>query len=227
MNGSVVKFAYMWSVYIFAHEKFEIAHNQKRRPSQTSPFFIHRNCHEWVREREGDNVSLASPSPPSPDPSTRTKRRDLCCVQGNFFDFSQNHFSCCRVENTPTLAVYFKTAAVKKKKKEKENCFLIMERRRRVRREFFHWFFRNFSLNPETKQSVLFSLLFSVVNDFSVACVALSWIWIFKALETALAPYLHTHRWCEWYQFRFSDRLQFRGRTLVCLFSAPRVLQSN
>ena len=150
----------------------------------------------------------------------------MLCTGEFFWFFAKSFFLLSGGKHTDTRCL-FQNSSSQKEKKKKENCFLIMERRRRVRREFFHWFFRNFSLNPETKQSVLFSLLFSVVNDFSVACVALSWIWIFKALETALAPYLHTHRWCEWYQFRFSDRLQFRGRTLVCLFSAPRVLQSN
>lgn len=129
MNGSVVKFAYMWSVYIFAHEKLKMHTQSKAAPFTSFPIF-HSSKLSWVSERGRDNVSLTSLSPPS----TRTKGEIYAVYRGNFLIFSQNHFSCCRVENTPTLAVYSKTGAVKKK----ENCFLIMERQRRVRREFFH-----------------------------------------------------------------------------------------
>lgn len=138
---------------------------------------------------------------------------------GNFWFFAKVVFCCfgcpgvsiSSLPNTRTLRAntllrFWKNTAVKK---EKQNCFLIMERRRWVREVFIDF---PISLNPEKK--VFYFRSFSVVNDFFVAaaaCTAHNTI-VNMNIKGTWKFSLSTHTpSSEWYQFRFSDRLQIGG----------------
>lgn len=178
---------------------------------------------EWEkRNREKERECLTNL------PDIKQKARDLC---RKFFDFRKSSFLLLLHDSSggcPGGVYSFNAKHTNTQSKhsvveeQKRNCFLIMERRRRVREVFIDF---PICFNPEKK--VFYFRSFSVVNDFFLVAAVHNTIMNIKGTWNSLST--HTPS-CEWYQFRFSDRLHIGGVSLallVCLFSAPRVLQSN
>lgn len=156
-------------------------------------------------------------------PAIEQKARDLCCAQEIFWFFAKNSFlffvflfrlsgGCPGVDSF--IAKHTNTQAehsVFEKTEEGKTKLLFDNGTSTTSARGFHWF----SEFPLTPKKVFYFRSFSVVNDFFVAAACravykhtLSWIWILKALENSLATHTPSS---EWYQFRFSDRLQIGG----------------
>lgn len=98
----------------------------------------------------------------------------------------------------------------------------------------FHWF-SEFALTPRKKKCFIFVpfLLLTIFSSLPLAVqcisVTLSWIWILKALENSQILSLRTHNHVNDTNLDFP--IDYKSGeslgALVCLFSAPRVLQSN
>lgn len=158
-----------------------------------------------------------------PPPPKNKRERDLCCAyEQTIFWFFAIIPCCCRVScrsfiaNTQTLRRLLIFSSFFSRK----NCFLIMAPSW-VECESFHWF----SLTPKKRQKQQKKRFFLLAPrrwlELTFRCCC----------ENNFGPHYHEYKRhlkmlrtpsVEWYQFRFSDRLQYRRRSCRMFFRRDR-----